>query len=916
MIFKKLKLKNFKSYKDEIIKFNKGITIIVGENGAGKSSIFEAISFALFKQHTARKLSDLVRNNEGNMVVELDFISNGKEYRIYRNKNSSKTLSRLFTKTSSDSDFVPVCSGDKEVAEHIQAILEMDANLFLNAIYIRQGEIAQLVDKPPAEKKHLIAKLLGLDSLEAAWKNLAPIINDYEKELSELKGKLYSSSALKNEYDSKTLELEDLKKRGLELENQIEEIKGLIAEISDDKRNMEREKEIHDTLMINLENEKKTLAKLEADKKRLQENLDQIRDAEEKIERLEKFVSKLDIYLDFEKSVISIQNLKESENETEEKIESIKEQKSFLNSKKQGYKDYLDSDEKILKLNNQKASLEGELANITQLEQDKKDLLKGIEEDRNNIEQFFSLSKEKLLDYGVSQDDLVEVDDFNNLDDIAKDFSEEISAKIEDLTSDINIKKEEIVAFKQTIASCEKPLEELANVKNKCPVCQSDISDNKKEELINQYNQDIEDNKKAIGENEETIRLFTKNKESFESKLEKIKGLSEDILEYKYKVSILEKDLGRLAKIDEGLDAKEYIGNKLGEIILEISHEKGNRDKFKQDHEDYNKAKGALDVLGSQTKAEYKLKQIKNEIDVHVKNIKLAIDQDPHLSGDMDTLELQNRIDDLKEKNEEYNQLKGFVQNKNSVIAQFNSVKEDIGVSNNQLEIIQNKLNASYYDAEKFEQITYRDEMYARRQEAFNIELSEIKGRAKETIANRNVLKEKMDSNEKFKKDYDNISQYIVLLKNLRELYGKNGIQKDLRNNSRPIIQKNTKEFFDDFNFNYSDLRLDENYDITVWGPEGESSMSMVSGGEKIAIALALRLGITKSMARGDLETILLDEPTIHLDSARRQELINLLKEMSLLPQMIIVTHEQQLESAADNLIKVEKENGISRIVN
>ena len=36
---------------------------------------------------------------------------------------------------------------------------------------------------------------------------------------------------------------------------------------------------------------------------------------------------------------------------------------------------------------------------------------------------------------------------------------------------------------------------------------------------------------------------------------------------------------------------------------------------------------------------------------------------------------------------------------------------------------------------------------------------------------------------------------------------------------------------------------------------------------------------------------------------------------MSLLPQMIIVTHELQLENAADNLIKVEKENGISKVI-
>ena len=56
MIFTRLSLKNFKSYDDAEIKFNEGISVIVGENGAGKSTILEAISFALFKQHTAKKL--------------------------------------------------------------------------------------------------------------------------------------------------------------------------------------------------------------------------------------------------------------------------------------------------------------------------------------------------------------------------------------------------------------------------------------------------------------------------------------------------------------------------------------------------------------------------------------------------------------------------------------------------------------------------------------------------------------------------------------------------------------------------------------------------------------------------------------------------------------------------------------------
>ena len=78
MIFTKLKLNNFKSHKNTIIGFDKGISVIVGENGAGKSTILEGISFALFKQHTAKKIYDLVRNNANSMSVELEFTSNNK----------------------------------------------------------------------------------------------------------------------------------------------------------------------------------------------------------------------------------------------------------------------------------------------------------------------------------------------------------------------------------------------------------------------------------------------------------------------------------------------------------------------------------------------------------------------------------------------------------------------------------------------------------------------------------------------------------------------------------------------------------------------------------------------------------------------------------------------------------------------
>ena len=914
MIFTKLKLNNFKSHQNTSIEFNKGISVIVGENGAGKSTILEAISFALFKQHTAKRIDDLVRNNANVMSVELEFVSNGKEYRIVREKKSN-LKSSIYTKTSTDGGFVHICTGDKEVNEEIRQILDIDSDLFLNAIYIRQGEIAELVDKTPAEKKLLIAKLLGIDSLEKAWKNLLPIINDYENKLAELKGKLFNSKDLKEEYDHKMDELKSLKNNGHELEEQIEDVTNSLREISESKRDMETEKEIYENLVRNLETEKNNLTKLESNKRSAQENLDKIRESEERVTRLEKYVSKLDLYLDFEKSVNIIKNLKDEEKRINDKLDSIAQQKAIVNDKKEGYDKFLASDEKLNNLNNMKVQYEKDLATMAKLEQDKKDLLKSIETERNSIEEFYSDAKDELEEAGLSEKYLDEIDDFNSLEKTTNEFIEEISQKIEDLSNEVISKNEDIVVFKQNIKSAQKPLGELEGVDNKCPVCQSDLDDEKKNQLVQQYKNEIEDNNKLITQNEEDVRTLTKDKESYQEKLSSINDLSKSIIEYKQKFNHLEKDLVKLNKIDEDLESKEIITDKLGELILEIAKERTNRESYQSDYDEYNQAKGALEVLGDETEVQFKLKQVINDIDVHVKNIKLAIEQDPHLSGDISETELQNRINDLKQKNEEYNQLKGFIQNKNALMTQLNTIKEEIGTSINQIDITTNKIEATVYDKDKYEQILYRYERYERQLNSFKSSLSEIKGQARESIVHIKELGEKIRTADKFQQEYNDVHDYINLLNHIREIYGKNGIQKDLRNISKPLIQKYTKEFFNEFNFNYSDLTLDEDYEVTVYGPEGESSMSMVSGGEKIAIALALRLGITQAMSKGELDTILLDEPTIHLDSSRKHELIGLLKDMSLLPQMIIVTHENQLENAADNLIEVEKENGISNVI-
>ena len=188
MIIEKIEIKNFKSHLNSEIQFNPGITLIIGENGAGKSTILEAISFALYKQHSSSKLSDLIRTNNNNQVyntmeVSLIFISNGNHYKIIRTRDKSKSASTLYSVYLNEDNTYKIkdilCEGDKNVNKEIERILQSLSKLFY----------------PYAEEiKNDIEYIANLDFIFAKAKysrflnGITPLIND-KKEINLINAK-------------------------------------------------------------------------------------------------------------------------------------------------------------------------------------------------------------------------------------------------------------------------------------------------------------------------------------------------------------------------------------------------------------------------------------------------------------------------------------------------------------------------------------------------------------------------------------------------------------------------------------------------------------------------------------------------------------------------------------------------------
>jgi len=96
MLLNKLVLRNFKKYRRATIEFQDGLTGIVGSNGSGKSTIVDAIAWALYGNKASSIKKDLIKNTHANdnepVDVTLFIRQDDKDIKIFRNM-SGKSLS-------------------------------------------------------------------------------------------------------------------------------------------------------------------------------------------------------------------------------------------------------------------------------------------------------------------------------------------------------------------------------------------------------------------------------------------------------------------------------------------------------------------------------------------------------------------------------------------------------------------------------------------------------------------------------------------------------------------------------------------------------------------------------------------------------------------------------------------------------
>jgi len=332
-----IELGDFLAHAETKLEFEKGVTIFVGENGAGKSSIIDGITFSLFGQHTRKSNKGLIKRGSNQGYSKIEFSINGKQYETVRKIDSKGSLSATFYEITKEGR-VEIAAGERKqfgesMTEQVEKTIGMDFEKLKIASIVQQGELNSIINAKPKEFKELLNAIIGIDKLDVASESMKKVTKEFREKIKTDLG--YDDTHIdilqrdfeKYQQDIKESEPE---KKQLESEQQQiqEELKKLQKELETETPKIDK--------INQLELRKDELSKYAKDtmkgiQEKISENERKIRDCEGCFDVIEQKI-------DFETKIQKVEEaLEESSNKIQEMLSQIASlrEKQILASKLQ-----------------------------------------------------------------------------------------------------------------------------------------------------------------------------------------------------------------------------------------------------------------------------------------------------------------------------------------------------------------------------------------------------------------------------------------------------------------------------------------------------------------------------------------------------------------------------------------------------
>lgn len=235
MIPLQISLIDFLSYRKATLDF-RGLhtACICGANGAGKSSLLEAITWVLWGESRAVNEDDVIHAGAEEVKVDFTFKNQDVTYRVIRARRRGGS-GLLEFQVETPSGFKALTErGMRSTQQLILERLKLDYETFINSAYLRQGRADEFMLKKPSERKEILAELLKLNQYETLAEQAKEMCKQFkvqadllEQNLTSIEAQLQDREAIAQERAFVETQLAQLRQVQLEDTERLQQLQAI-----------------------------------------------------------------------------------------------------------------------------------------------------------------------------------------------------------------------------------------------------------------------------------------------------------------------------------------------------------------------------------------------------------------------------------------------------------------------------------------------------------------------------------------------------------------------------------------------------------------------------------------------------------------------------------------------------------------
>lgn len=894
-----LKLENTKSYVNTHIHFTEGTNAIVGQNGAGKSTILEAIGFALFDAISYRQ-SDFVRESQKSATITVTILSSADErrYQVVRRCGSSSLYYVYDPELTTR-----VCEGKADVQTFLKEHMGVEATaelstLFNDAVGVPQGTLTTAFLQSPAVRKTVFDTLLQVNEYKEASERLREPHRSLQEELQGLeveversKTRLERLPELEKALAQRTQQIADAQKEQAQTEEKLQQVQSERAALDEVQKQLTALQNSH-------QQSQQRLHTFGAQLESAQQSLADAQEAHQVVQANE------DGYAQYQNAQKEQAALREQER-----------QRQRLQT------EYNAVDRSLANQQAELKRLQQTLAEVAQAEQTVQRLQKDVAQ-QTQLDQELALTQQQITRRAEAQRALTEQKAQTQrlekqLAQLEKDRAQadELNAQREQTSTLVTTLRQEISELQQALAgqkttadSLKKQIDALASVETAtCPVCEQPLTAAHRTEMVQRNEQHLDELRTAYREASASLKELQKSEKTAVAQLDaldkKIRQLprAEEVESVRTEIARYETAQAQLqAQIDEGRDIEQK-RSQLEETLAALNDPR-------------QRSAIAADTARRRPQIEEQIAALQNE-----------------------SAAQQQTLDKLQTQLEEYEDLGQAIANVESQIEQHGAAYQAVLTHQKLAESIpqhtamveslsqeqqrtENEIRKlvkeiahveGQFDAARYHAAVEQEQRLRTDAGRLEAQLSLLRTDQQRDESEVEQLRTQQKELEQLQAKQEMLKQRESMLDTLRTLLRQAGPYI-----TRALIRQvssGAAQIFSELMQDYSrHLAWTEDYGITLTIDGRERQFAQLSGGEQMSAALAVRLALLREMS--NINVAFFDEPTTNLDEARRESLARQILDVKGFEQMFVISHDDTFEQATQNVIRVQKINGISQV--